>query len=56
MKVYETQLSGPTFNKKDFVFERTHVPAHDGEEIPVTIVRKQSTKLDRKFAIMIPSL
>lgn len=44
-------IVGPKFNKDDFIFERTHAPGHDGEEIPITIVRKKDTKLDRKYYI-----
>jgi Protease II len=41
-------MIGPKFNKEDYVFERVYAPAHDGEEIPITLVRKKKIQLDRK--------
>lgn len=39
--------SGPKFKKEDYLFEKAYVPSHDGEAIPITIVRKNQIKKNR---------
>jgi len=52
-KVYESLLTGPKFNKNDYVLERLHTPSHDGEEIPLTLVHKKNLKKDRKNKVLL---
>jgi len=40
-------MSGPKFLDKDFTCERLYAPSHDGEIIPITIIKKKSMKNDR---------
>ena len=35
---------GPKFKSEDYIFDKEYAPSHDGEEIPLTIVRKKDMK------------
>lgn len=45
--LHETKLRGPEIIENKFVTKLVEVPAHDGEEIPMTLIHRSDLKLDR---------
>ena len=42
--VYETNLTGPKFQREKFEIKRVSAPSEDGEEIPLTLIHKKDLK------------
>lgn len=51
--VLKTEKVGGGFRQDDYVVERVHALAGDGNSVPVTVVRRRDTKLDGTAPLMI---
>jgi len=51
--ILKTETVGGQFRQDDYVVERVHATAGDGNSVPITVVRRRDTKVDGSAPLMI---